>query len=247
VLLPNGGDAAVENGVEWGFHGEAGLVEWQVDEVEPQAAVCSTSLNTAPLEVVRRVSLARNVLRVEEQVTNLGGDAIEVMWGHHPTFGAPFLEPGCTIETSARTFMADDRAPGTGLAPGRRSTWPHAVLGDGGRIDLSTIPVPDEHRAVLGYLSDFEHGSYRVANSRLGLAIEIRWPLDLFPTAWFWQELHESPGYPWYRRAYTTALEPNTTAPAQGIANARAKGGALLLLAPNTPRTATLEASLLGR
>ena len=34
VLLPNGGDAAVENGAEWGFHGEAGVVEWKVDEVD---------------------------------------------------------------------------------------------------------------------------------------------------------------------------------------------------------------------
>jgi hypothetical protein len=75
--------------------------------------------------------------------------------------------------------------------------------------------------------------------------VEIRWPLDLFPTAWFWQELHASPGYPWYRRAYTTALEPNTTVPAQGIVTARAKGGATLLLSPKTPRAVTLEATLL--
>jgi galactose mutarotase-like enzyme len=243
VLLPNGGDAAVENGVEWGFHGEAGLIEWRVDELSPDAATFSTSLITAPLELVRRLNLSQNMLRVEEQVTNRGGDAIEVMWGHHPTFGAPFLEPGCMIETSARTFTADDRAPG-GLEPGRRSSWPTAVLADGGQIDLSALPAPDEHRAVLGYLSDFEDGSYRIANPRLRLTVEIRWPLDLFPHAWFWQELHASPGYPWYRRAYTTAIEPNTTIPAQGIVNARAKGGIPLRLEPNASRVATLQAAL---
>ena len=246
VLLPNGGDAAIENGVEWGFHGEAGVVEWKVDEIGAGVAVCSTSLISAPLEVARRVTLDENVVRVEEQVTNRGGDAIEVMWGHHPTFGAPFLEPGCTIETSARTFTADDRAPGSGLTPGRRSVWPNAVLDDGGQIDLSVIPGPDERRAVLGYLSDFEDGRYRVVNPRLGLAVEIRWPLDVFPTAWFWQELHATPGYPWYRRAYTTALEPNTTAPAQGIVEARKKGGATLRLAPDAARTVTIEAELAG-
>ena len=67
-----------------------------------------------------------------------------------------------------------------------------------------------ERRAVLGYLTDFEEGRYRVTNPRLGLELELRWPLDLFPAAWFWQELHASPGYPWYRRLYTTALEPNS-------------------------------------
>jgi hypothetical protein len=246
VLLPNGGDAAVENGVEWGFHGEAGVVEWKVDEVEAGAATFSTSLISAPLEVVRRIALAENVLRVEEQVTNRGAEAIEVMWGHHPTFGAPFLEHGCRVETSAQTFTADDRAPGAGLAPGQRSTWPNAALEGGGEVDLSVVPGPDERRAVLGYLSDFEDGSYRIVNPRLGLAAEIRWPLDVFPTAWFWQELHASAGYPWYRRAYTTALEPNTTAPAQGIVDARAKGGATLLLSPAVPRAVTIEAALVA-
>jgi hypothetical protein len=246
VMLPNAGDAAVENGVEWGFHGEAGMVEWRIDELDSRAAVFSTSLITAPLEVVRNVSLELNVLHVEERVTNLGGDPIEVMWGHHPTFGAPFLGPGCVIETSARTFTADDRAPGAGLAAGARSAWPHARLVDGGEIDLSVIPGDEDRRAVLGYLGDFDEGSYRIVNRQLGLAVEIRWPLDLFPTAWFWQELDDSPGYPWYRRAYATALEPNTTAPAQGIVTARAKGGVPLLLPPGGSRTAVIEASILA-
>ena len=238
VLLPNGGDATVEHGVEWGFHGEAAVGAWRVDEASSDSAHLSTTLVTAPLSLARAFRLEGSVLRLEEKVTNLGGDPIEVMWGHHPAFGAPFLEPGCTI-------TADDRAPGGGLIPGNASPWPHAELDSGASIDLSLVPPAEEARAVLGYLSDFREGSYRVLNRRLGLAVEIRWPLELFPQAWFWQELHASPDYPWYRRAYTTALEPNTTVPAQGIANARAKGGVPLLLAANASRTAVLEAALL--
>ena len=111
------------------------------------------------------------------------------MWGHHPAFGAPFLEEGCRIETSAQTFTADDRAPGGELDPGRSSVWPQAALAERGAIDLSVVPRAEEPRAVLGYLSDFVDGSYRIVNPRLGLAVELRWPLELFPTAWFWQEL----------------------------------------------------------
>jgi hypothetical protein len=84
VLLPNGGDASVEYGVEWGFHGEAGLIEWQVEQAGAAGATCSTSLITAPLVVERTLSLDRSVFRLEERVTNLGGDPIDVMWGHHP-------------------------------------------------------------------------------------------------------------------------------------------------------------------
>ncbi len=244
VLLPNGGDATIEHGVEWGFHGEAGTIEWTVEDVTAQAARFSVSLITAPLSVERRVSLDRNVVRVEERVTNHGEDEIEVMWGHHPTFGAPFLESGCTIATSARTFTADDTAPGAGLEPGLRSPWPRATLESGGSIDLSVVPGPDEPRAVLGYLGDFEDGSYTITNPRLGLAVTVRWPLEVFPHAWFWQELHATPGYPWFRRAYTTAIEPNTTIPAQGISRARAKGGVPLRLEAGGTREVTLEAEL---
>ena len=138
------------------------------------------------------------------------------MWGHHPALGAPFLEPGCRISAPALGFHADDRAPGTGLAPGVLSEWPHVALQGGGTVDLSMIPPEGERRAVLGYLTGFSDGSYRVTNPRLGLELELRWPLELFPAAWFWQELHASQGYPWYRRLYTTALEPNSSWPGRG-------------------------------
>jgi hypothetical protein len=244
LILPNGGDATVEHGVEWGFHGEAALAPWAVEELEPGHAVCSTDLVSAPLHLRRAITVEGSTLRIEEEVTNASDEELEVMWGHHPAFGAPFLEPGCTIGTSARTFTADDRAPGAGLAAGARSEWPHAALEAGGTLDLSVIPAGDEARAVLGYLGGFEEGSYRIANGRLGLELELRWPLELFPCAWFWQELRASPGYPWYRRLYTTALEPNTTWPGQGLANVRAKGGVPLALGAREMRSATLEAEL---
>lgn len=246
LLLPNGGDAIQEQGVEWGFHGEAAISEWRVDSAQRDRAICSVSLIRAPLEIVRAVSLERSVVRIEDRVTNVGGDPIEVMWGHHPAFGAPFLEPGCRIETSARKYTADDRAPGSGLAPGADGPWPHAALAAGGHLDLSVIPPAGERRAVLGYLSDFEQGAYRIVNPRLGLAVEVRWPLELFPVAWFWQELHASPGYPWHRRIYTTALEPNTTMPGQGIAIARERGAATLVLAAEETRTSVVEAELIA-
>ena len=189
LILPNGGDATDEHGVEWGFHGEAGLIAWRVEEAEQAHAVCSAELVTAPLGLRRVVSLDGPVLRIEESVQNGSDTPIEVMWGHHPALGAPFLEPGCTISAPAGAFHSDDRAPGTGLAPGVSSEWPHAVLEGGGTVDLSVIPPVGERRAVLGYLTDFAEGSYRVANRRLGLELELRWPLDLFPAAWFWQEL----------------------------------------------------------
>jgi Domain of unknown function (DUF4432) len=244
VLLPNGGDAVEQHGVEWGFHGEAAIVEWQVDAHDEATARLSASLRTAPLEIEREIRVHGRSLEVVERVRNAGDEPIDVMWGHHPAFGAPLIEPGCTISTGARTFIADDREPGAGLEPGASSSWPHARLAGGGTIDLSVIPPHDAPRAVLGYLGDFEEGTYTISNRRLGLAATLRWPLDLFPNAWFWQELNGSPGYPWFRRMYTTAIEPNTTIPGQGISRARARGGVPLTLQAGETREAQIELSL---
>jgi Domain of unknown function (DUF4432) len=242
LILPNGGDSTVEHGVEWGFHGDAALVPWEIEELGPSRAIFSTTLLTAPLDLRRVVTVEGPELRVEEEVRNGSEDPLEVMWGHHPALGAPFLAPGCTIAVSARTFRSDDRAPGTGLAPGAVSEWPYAELESGGTIDLSIIPPAEERRAVLGYLTDFEEGRYRIESPRSGLAVELEWPLEVFPVAWFWQELHASPDYPWYRRLYTTALEPNTSWPGQGIASVREKGGSTLRLEGGETRTVTVAA-----
>jgi hypothetical protein len=241
VLLPNGGDAADEHGVEWGFHGEAGLIPWRIDARERSSARLSTSLITAPLELERELRVAGRSFSLVERVQNASDEAIDVMWGHHPAFGAPLIEPGTTIAPRCRSFVADDRAPGAGLAPGIRSAWPHAELEAGGTIDLSVIPPLDAPRSVLGYLTDFEVGEYTIANARIGLSATLRWPHELFPHAWFWQELHGLPDFPWYRRMYAQAVEPGTTYPAQGIVRARERGGVPLTLAAGETREARLE------
>jgi hypothetical protein len=241
VLLPNGGDEATVGGAQWGFHGEAGMVPWQVDEQDAGSARLSAWLISAPLELGRDVRVEGRSLVVEERVRNAGDDEVEVMWGHHPAFGAPLIEPGATIAPRCRSFVADDRAPGAGLAPGIRSAWPHAELEDGGTIDLSVIPPLDVPRSVLGYLTDFEVGEYTIANARIGLSATLRWPHELFPHAWFWQELHGLPDFPWYRRMYAQAVEPGTTYPAQGIVRARERGGVPLTLAAGETREARLE------
>jgi hypothetical protein len=244
VLLPNGGDAANEHGVEWGFHGEAGTIPWRVDERARESARLSASLITAPLELERELRVSGRTFELVERVRNAAAEPIDVMWGHHPAFGAPLIEPGAIISPRCGSFVADERAPGAALEPGARSTWPHAALAAGGTVDLSVIPPLDEPRSVLGYLTDFEAGEYTIANARIGLSATLRWPLELFPHAWFWQELHGLPDFPWYRRMYTQAVEPGTTYPAHGIAEARARGGVPLTIAGGETREARLELEL---
>ncbi len=244
LLLPNGGDECVENGVTWGYHGEAALACWDVLEAGADRAVLETRLLAVPLHVRRELSVRDRVLTVEETVANESPEELEVMWSHHPAFGPPFLEGGCVLSAGCRTVLADDRAPGTLLEAGSRHTWPVVTAGSGERVDLTQVPPPDQPRAVLAYLGDFESGFFALTNPRLRLGVGLRWPLEIFPHAWLWQEVHSGAGWPWYCRAYVVAVEPASTIPGQGMAAARAKGYRGVVLPANGSRSVRIEAVL---
>jgi galactose mutarotase-like enzyme len=223
LLLPHAGASREEAGGQFGFHGEAGVVSWEVERAGPDAAVLTTTLQTAPLTVRRELRVVDDTLMIDELVTNDSPDAARCSWGHHPTFGAPLIDQHCRLEIPARTVRAEADAPVVGLlhdaAP--MGGWP--LLGG---TDLSRVPAHDEPRALLAYLGELEDGYFRLVNERLGLGVEVRWPLELFPHVWLWQELHGSPGYPWFRRAYAMAVEPHSTVPAGGPPALELAGGA---------------------
>ncbi|HWL44435.1 MAG TPA: aldose 1-epimerase [Ilumatobacter sp.] len=242
LLLPNGGDACSERGAEWGFHGEACVRPWQVDRATARDIGVSVTLQRAPLAVSRRISLTGAVLTIDETVTNTSPDAVELMWSHHPAFGAPFLGGGCEIVTGASRYVADEVAPGSVLAAGSEHRWPHAHRPDGSVVDLSVVPGPDQRGAQFGYLRDFSEGFFAIRNPQTQLGVAMTWPLDVFPEAWFWQEIHHTADYPWFRRAYVTAIEPCTTSPGHGIAHARSVGGRPMQIDGGASRSARIEA-----
>jgi hypothetical protein len=244
VLLPNGGTECTERGTTWGYHGEAAVAAWQVLDATAVSARLETRLFSVPLHVRREFTLTGPVLRLTETVTNESPADLEVMWVHHPAFGPPFLERGCVLSAGCGTVLADDEAPGTLLAAASTHSWPHAVAADGGPLDLRIIPGPEEPRAVLAYLSDFSSGYFAITNPRLRLGFGLRWPLDVFPHAWFWQEMAATPDWPWYQRAYVAAIEPASTIPGQGMSAARAKGHPGVSFAGGQTRQVVIEAVL---
>ena len=244
LLLPNGGDECVERGATWGFHGEAALAPWSVLDYTASTATLETTLFLVPLHVRREMSVEGPVLRVREVVTNLSGENLEVMWSHHPAFGAPFLDGDCVLQAGCRSVVADDREPGALLSPGSRHPWPQITTPQGQISDLSRIPAPEDRRALLAYLVDFDTPYFAITNPRLGVGVGLRWPLEVFDKAWLWQEVHSGEGWPWFRRAYAVAIEPASTIPGQGIVNARAKGSSLLLLEGLASREVVIEAVL---
>ncbi len=103
----------------------------------------------------------------------------------------------------------------------------------------------DASRASMGYLNDFDEIAwYGITNTHLGIGAGLAWRRDDFPSAWFWQELHGSPGYPWYKGMYVMAIEPNTTWPGGGLVDAMAKTGTHRTIQPGESRTIEIRAVL---
>ena len=184
-----------------------------------------------------RAVVIREQLRVE------GTQPIDVMWGHHPTFGSDLLDGPVEITSDGQCVSADvayDPAANP-LRPGAEGQWP-IIDGKNGPHDLSR---PHGPMAALTYLHDFKCGWIAMRRLDNAIAVVLSWDAKRFPCAWLWYELQGTSEAPWYGRASLIGLEPNTTMPANGLANAKARGGKLLRLQPGEELSTVLRLQVL--
>jgi galactose mutarotase-like enzyme len=249
-IAPNGGPAGSHRGVEYGQHGEISLVPWDLEIVEDRADLvavrCSVRALRTPFRLERTMTLRadRGALFLDERLTNESGEHLDLMWGHHVAFGQTLLGPGARIWTSATTVVAE--APMAGfeprrVEPGWSGRWPLAQAPGGSEIDLSVVPAgSSSHGREMAYLSEFDGAAwYAIASPERGFA--MRWDGDMFRYLWLWQEFGEGAGYPWWKRVRTVALEPWTSFPTLGLAEAVRRGTQLVL-----PASGSVETSLVA-
>jgi hypothetical protein len=218
-ILPGGGPAEYR-GAELGLHGEVTHLGWDFDIMEDSADKVSVRFQVncvrTPFHLERVMTLVRGkpVLYFEETLTNLSGEALDYMWGHHPAFGAPFLREGVRLFVPAGSAEVHSPAfAGSSiLEPGSTFNWPHAPF-NGRTIDMSSVPGPEAGFSELIYLKDLSEGWYAVIEPHSKLGIGLSWPKEIFPYIWFWSVYGRSPGYPWWDRVYCIALEPWTSIP----------------------------------
>jgi hypothetical protein len=228
LIFPNGGDACNYKGADLNFHGEASVSTWDYTVRRRTAASVSVDFSVelarSPFRLHRTftVEKALAALLIEERVENRGEEDMHFMWGHHPAFGAPFLDTGCRLQAPARSFLAHDTeiSPFCRLPAGARGSWPVLDGKDGRRVDLSIMPPASERVTEFGYLCDLDAGWYALTNDAAGVGFGLAWPERIFPYLWFWQELRGSFGYPWYGRCYVMAVEPFTSIPGAGLTRA---------------------------
>ena len=104
-ILPNiGGEDGGEGMVPLERYGEASLSEWDwsvvQDDPEQIKVRLSYTLRTLPLKVEKAIVMSAMSpgFTMEETVVNEAPARIDFDWGHHITFGTPFLQPGTRVE-----------------------------------------------------------------------------------------------------------------------------------------------------
>ena len=244
--LPTGGNPAEYGGTSFGPHGEACLIPWDytIAEDRPERIAVRFVVRTyrTPLHVVKTLSLARGsgVLTIDERLVNEGAEPVEIMWGHHPAFGPPFIDPSCMVDLPGARVRTTDASPTTRYTTGAGYTWPHVPGRDGAMLDISRVAAPGERTHDTVFLDQLAGGWYAVTNSARRVGFAMTWPADVFGALWFWQVYGGAFGQPWYGRAYNIALEPWTT-PETTIGAAIAAGSARRL-APGAALEVTLRA-----
>lgn len=238
-ILPSGGAPSSYLGAHFGQHGEVSNLPWDYqiieDTAEHVAVTFSVRLQKIPLYLEKTLRLRgmERCLSVEETLSNESAVPLRAMWGQHITFGRPFLDEHCTIRLPEGVIVSPHP---TSMHPqGRRrvkgsteSPWPMAEGTDGERIDLSQLPAPGT-KSELVYLKGFQEGWYEVINPAKGLGLRVEWDATQMPYLWFWQEYGDHREYPWYGRHYNIGLEPFSSYPTNGLAEAVANGTALSL------------------
>jgi hypothetical protein len=218
-IMPAGGDPCIYKGIHFGIHGEVSLIPWNYKIIEdsPENVAIRFWVRTyrTPFYLEKKISLKRNegFLTIKEKIINEGAQAIDMMWGHHPAFGPPFLDENCIIDIPQAKVLTRELDETSRTLNQDGFTWPRIVGKDEMKINLSEIPPPETKSHDWACLYDLSDGWYALTNQQRRVGFALSWPLQIFPYIWYWQCAGGCYGPPFFGRVYTMALEPWSTYP----------------------------------
>lgn len=222
-MFPQALGAQVIDGTPHRYHGEVHSIPWDVTIVEDSPEACevtfSVRMTTSPcyLERTIRIEAGKAGFQQKQQARNDSPLPTEFRWGHHITFGPPYLGPGSRVSVPEGTMVhALPAGPGYQRRSGEAGSYPWPIAPKTGD-DMSVLP----ERGSIGemiFLTGFEPGGawYEVRPESGGPSCRISWDETTMPVLWYWQEFGNRGGYPWFGRVYTIGLEPNSGMPTTG-------------------------------
>ena len=246
--FPTGCTFGPYRGANLTVHGEVSVQPWDCTILEDTEQRIQVALDVEcrrmPFRLRRVMTLARGeaCVRLDETVENLGGQALDFAWGHHPSFGPPFLTGECVLDLPAGAVSTCP--PGVHakprFQPGQACETPVVAGANGQSVDLRRV-APDHN----GTTDNFEirlsgEGRCALRNPPLGIGFGLQWDETAFPYLWEW-EVSRGGDYPLWSRDYLVALEP-FNCPLRGGLHTLGDKGILPRLAPGEKRDAWLVA-----
>lgn len=215
--FPSGDSDGLFQGARLTAHGEVSLLPWDYDVVRDGTGYIQVEFRAVcrrtPFELTRRMSLTGDaaVVRFDEQIVNCGGGPLEYAWGHHPSFGPPFLTPECVIDLPKgiyRTRSKEIALPKPRFATGQETHSPRLRGVNGRLINLRQAPPARGGTMDNFYVEVRGPGHAAVRNPTAGLGVALSWDAKTFPYLWQWEVSHGCAGFPLWGRDYLLALEP---------------------------------------
>jgi hypothetical protein len=235
-VFPNGGAPSRYRGAALAQHGELAGLPWDAEITgdDPAGVEVTFTADTTrmPFRISKKMRLDAGVpaLAISETVTNCSAVPLAAMWGQHLVFGPPFLAPGGRIRLpdGVRVIPHPEpiNPPARRVRPGGPWRWPAVPAPDGGEVDLSVVPEWGAPSDIV-YLTGFADGWYELTDPARAAGVRVEWDAATLPYLWLWTELGASRDYPWWGEARLLGLEPFSSYPTSGLAEAVANGTAL--------------------
>ena len=238
-IFPNAGDATSIHGTEWAEDGEAWVAPFDHELDEDGSLIMTTRLVRAPFELRKVVSVRGDTLSVVESIRNVGGVALETVWGSQLLFGSPLLAASATLDCAANLVHPDPEvvsdASYSDITP-----WPRSQ-GPAGMINLHTLLGPEAQDRRLVYLDELDAGRLSVENRGLELRVELDWDLDAWPYVVYELESAGSSGFPFFDSGYFLRIQPSSSWPTKGLYDARRISSSTVWFDPGQQRSSHLD------
>lgn len=238
-LFPTyGAPATLNHGGEIGIHGEACQYPWECTVLEdtPECVKVKLTLRTirSPFLLEKTVCLREDSAKLEihEAITNLGAVEEEFMWGQHPAYGWPFISEHTRLQLHGQPQLimpADAIGESCPFACETKGNWPYLTDKHGNEMDMSRAYSHEDKLCMEYGVTQLTDGFYELVNHETGSGLRMYWDVKTFPYLWIWGMYCGHESYPWYGRAYTMAVEPWSSLPANF--EAAKKAGCTLRLA----------------
>ena len=227
-IFPSGGTDNTHAGVSYGLHGEVCQLPWSFNVLEdtPDRISCLFSTRTlrTPFLIERTLTLNKGEakLHISETLKNLSPESFDFSWGHHLAFGEPFLDEYCRVDSGAKGIEIHDQpySDKQRFETGAKFDYPIARDKSGRDVDIRKIPPKSAKTMDLTYLTELQEPWFALTHTKKKLGFGLRFDEKLFDAIWFWQVFGGGVGAPWFSRTYNIGLEPFTSWPGTGLADA---------------------------